>query len=100
MRIPLKIKPSLRKMDQINGGVPRLQINLMEKKKNVPHIFRARVENAQSVIEDLSEKTVASPNYKPPTGAKLEKRKSISFNSPHNLGGRLLHFIFPAGGEE
>ena len=53
-----------------------------------------RVEGVQSFAADFSEKTVASPNYKPPVGAKLEKRKSISFNSPHNFGGKLLHFIF------
>ena len=42
-----------------------------------------------------SEKTVLSPNYAPPKDADAAKRKSISFNSPHNLGGLKKHFVFP-----
>lgn len=47
------------------------------------------------VYTDLfSEKTVSSPNYKPPKNA--QQRKQISFNSPHNFGaGGIKKFIFP-----
>lgn len=47
------------------------------------------------IYKDLySEKTVLSPNYKPPLNADAATRKKISFNSPHNLGG-LKKFVFP-----
>jgi hypothetical protein len=39
----------------------------------------------------LSEKTVMSPNYKPPKD--LNERKKVCFNSPHNLDG-MKKFIF------
>lgn len=102
MRIPLKIKANLKKIDQkqVYNGDPKQSKIKMPLNKKVPHIFKTRLDATQSVVEDFSEKTVASPNYKPPIGLKLEKRKSISFNSPHNLGGKLLHFIFPSGDPE
>ena len=51
------------------------------------------------VYTDLfSEKTVSSPNYRPPKNAL--QRKQISFNSPHNFGtGGIKKFIFPKGEE-
>lgn len=44
----------------------------------------------------FSEKTVYSPNYRPNKSGNPEKRKTMSFNSPHNLGG-IKQFVFPGG---
>ena len=45
----------------------------------------------------FSEKTVHSPNYQSAKNGDPEKRKAMSFNSPHNLGG-IKHFVF--GGKQ
>lgn len=72
----------------VKGGTSARQ-NFFTKLENHPK--KKKIDIGKDLF---SEKTVLSPNYRPPKGADAATRKQISFNSPHNLGG-LKKFIFP-----